>query len=152
MDWMSFSVWMISALAFSSAAPSTEELEARMVELINVEREARGLAPFARSEELSELARSYSRRMAATGKVHHRLDLPVEDRVRDVLPGACRFGENVSKHTSVDYSLGDLLLSPGHRGNLLSTELTLVGIGIARGEDGYLYITQEFATPCDPPR
>jgi uncharacterized protein YkwD len=31
-----------------------------------------------------------------------------------------------------------------HRGNILNPNYTHVGIGIARGPDGSLYITQEF--------
>ena len=76
---------------------------------------------------------------------------PVEDRIRVALPDTCTFGENLSKHTTIDYSLGDLMMSEGHRANLLSDRFTLIGIGIVRGEDGFLYITQEFARPCDPP-
>jgi uncharacterized protein YkwD len=44
------------------------------------------------------------------------------------------------------------MMSEGHRANLLNDRFTLIGIGIVPGEDGFLYITQEFARPCDPPR
>jgi uncharacterized protein YkwD len=87
--------------------------------------------------------------MARAGRAHHGLDRAVEDRIRDALPDTCRFGENVSRHTSIDYSIGDLLLSPGHRSNLLSPEFTRIGVGIVPADDGFLYITQEFAHPCD---
>jgi uncharacterized protein YkwD len=134
-----------------SGNETADELERRMAELVNVEREARGLAPFEVSPALAEVGRAYSAKMAAARRVQHDLENTVEDRIRSVLPSTCNFGENVSKHTSIDYSLGDLLLSPGHRGNLLSDRFTQIGIGIARGEDGFLYITQEFARPCDRP-
>jgi uncharacterized protein YkwD len=134
-----------------SGNEATEELERRMAELVNVEREARGLAPFEVSTALAEVGRAYSAKMAAVRRVQHDLENTVEERIRAVLPDTCTFGENVSKHTSIDYSLGDLLSSPGHRGNLLSDRFTQIGIGIARGEDGFLYITQEFARPCDRP-
>lgn len=126
-----------------------QALEQRMVELVNVEREARGISPLEPNGQLSTLARSYSRRMAATGKVNHRLDRPLEERIQEVMPDTCRFGENVSKHTSIDYSLGDLMTSEGHRKNLLDPRYTTIGIGITRGEDGFLYITQEFARRCE---
>jgi uncharacterized protein YkwD len=126
-------------------------LEARMAELIDVEREARGLPPFAFSPALSEVARKYSARMAAARSVQHDLENPVEERIRAAHPDTCTFGENVSKHTSIDYSLGDLMASPGHRANILSERFTRIGVGIARGADGFLYITQEFARPCDSP-
>ena len=123
-----------------------------MAELINVEREARGLTPFALSPALSDVARAYSARMASRREVHHDLANPPDQRIRSGLPDTCTFGENISKHTSIDYSLGDLMMSEGHRANLLSETFTLIGIGIVEGEDGFLYITQEFARPCDPPR
>jgi uncharacterized protein YkwD len=127
------------------------ELELRMAEFINVEREARGLAHFEFSAALAEVGREHSAKMAAAHRVHHDLEKSVEERIHTALPDTCTFGENVSKHTSIDYSLGDLLMSPGHRGNLLSERFTQIGIGIARGADGFLYITQEFARPCDRP-
>lgn len=123
-------------------------LEHRMVELVNAEREARGITPLSLSEELSEVARRYSAKMAERGEIHHELDRPMDERVRDVLPDTCRFGENVSKHTSIDYSMGDLMLSPGHRANILGEDFKELGVGIVRGDDGFLYITQEFASPC----
>jgi uncharacterized protein YkwD len=137
------------ALLFALTGPEDlSRLERRMLELINIEREARAIPKLKLSEPLAEVGRAYSRRMAETGEVHHRLDRPMEERIREALPHTCLFGENVSKHTSVDYSLGDLMLSPGHRKNLLHPDYTLIGIGIVRGEDGFLYITQDFARPC----
>ncbi len=145
----------ILVLIGASCPPASEpvpELELRMAELVNVEREARGLAPLALSPALADIGREYSAKMAEARAVHHDLDpRPVEERVRASLPDTCTFGENLSRHTTIDYSLGDLMASPGHRANILSERFTLLGIGIARGDDGFLYITQELARPCDPP-
>ena len=124
-------------------------LELQMVELINVEREARGIPPLERKSELAAIARTYSRRMAATGKVNHKMDRPVEERIKDALPNSCMFGENVSKHTNIEYSIGDMMASVGHRENLLDTRFEMLGVGIARGDDGFLYFTLEFARPCE---
>jgi uncharacterized protein YkwD len=147
-------VWAVVLVVSCQSAPSSNEeglteLARRMAELINVEREARGIAPYSVSPELSQVARDYSARMAATKEINHDLGRPVVERIRDVRPDTCTFGENVSKHTNIDYSLGDLLLSPGHRANLLSRQFTEIGIGIVRGDDDFLYITQEFARPCE---
>ena len=151
---MSRVLLLSAALACRSPEPPEEkdlrELEIRMAELVNVEREARGLAPFVVSPALADVGREYARKMAAARSVHHDLESPVEERIRAALPDTCTFGENVSKHTSIDYSLGDLMMSPGHRANLLGEQFLLIGIGIARGDDGFLYITQEFARPCEP--
>jgi uncharacterized protein YkwD len=137
-------------LCCGGAAPAGDpELELRMAELINVEREARGIAPLALSMELSEVARRHSDRMAEARKADHDLGPPLASRVLAVRPDVCTFGENVARHTSIEYSLGDLMLSKGHRANLLSAQFTEMGIGIVRADDGYLYITQEFIRPCD---
>jgi uncharacterized protein YkwD len=140
----------ILALCLSCAPPEEDlELELRMAELINVDREARGIAPLALSMELSEVARRHSVRMAEARKADHGLGPPLEDRILAVRPDVCTFGENVSRHTSIDYSLADLMQSKGHRANLLSAQFTEIGIGIVRGGDGYLYITQNFIRPCE---
>jgi uncharacterized protein YkwD len=143
---------MVTALFVMALAAPTEAraLELRMFELINVERETRGIPPLSFSSALAQVARDYSLRMATIGEAHHGLDGAMEDRIREARPDTCWFGENVSKHTSIDYSLGDLLLSPGHRANLLSPKFNEIGVGIVGAEDGFLYITQEFARPCEP--
>ena len=123
-----------------------------MAELVNVEREARGIPPLSFHEGLAEAARAYSSKMAEAGRVSHELDGKMEDRIAAILPNTCLFGENVSKHTNIDYSLGDLMLSEDHRRNLLHARYTQLGIGIVRGADDYLYITQAFARPCSRPR
>lgn len=142
----------LGVAALSAQPESIEELERRMVELINIERDARALPTLAANRKLADVARDYSHRMVETGRVGHDVDRPMEERIQDVLPNTCLFGENVSKHTSVDYSLADLMTSEGHRANLLNREYTTIGVGIVRAEDGFLYITQEFARPCGPRR
>jgi uncharacterized protein YkwD len=142
---------MTFVLLLALAAPvDTAALEQRMFELINLERDARGIAPLQRHPDLAAIARDYSRRMAATGRVDHERDRPMEERIGDAVPDTCMFGENVSKNTSVDYALSDLMTSEGHRANLLNPRYVNVGIGIVRGEGDYLYITQEFSRPCGP--
>ena len=144
-----------AALSCQSGAPQEDallkELEIRMAELVNVEREARGRAPLSFSPVLADVGREYSAKMAERRNVHHDLDRPMEERIAAALPDICTFGENLSKHTTIDYSMGDLMVSPGHRANILNERFTLIGVGIARGTDGFLYITQELARPCDPP-
>ena len=148
---MGLGLVLVISFSCQSADESVPELELRMAELVNVEREARRLSPLAFSPSLADVGREYSTKMADARRVHHDLDRPIEERIVAALPDICTFGENLSKHTTIDYSLGDLMVSTGHRANILSERFTLIGIGIARGADGFLYITQEFARPCDPP-
>ncbi|HBP62693.1 MAG TPA: hypothetical protein DD730_00115, partial [Desulfosporosinus sp.] len=53
-------------------------------------------------------------------------------------------GENISGNKSVSGSMAALMLSPGHRANILDPRFTHVGVGIAYGSAyGNLYV-QEF--------
>jgi uncharacterized protein YkwD len=125
------------------------ELEATMIQLVNIEREARGLRPFEHIPALSEVARKHSQTMFDLDKVSHEADgRLVEERIGEVIEGACRIGENITKHYRIDYALSDLMGSPGHRGNLLDPGFTGIGIGIVRGKGGLVYITQDFFGPC----
>lgn len=124
-----------------------------MFQEVNIEREARGLTPFVLLPELAELARTHSRKMLKAGFVSHEADgSRFEERVDKVVPGACRFGENITKHYAIAYALVDLMGSRGHRSNLLDPDFTGIGIGIARSEDGLLYITQNFVGFCKEKR
>jgi uncharacterized protein YkwD len=57
-------------------------------------------------------------------------------------------GENIAKCRDVAEAEALFMDEPrfrqNHRGNILNPEYTHIGIGIARGPDGTLYITQEF--------
>lgn len=63
--------------------------------------------------------------------------------------------ENVGRADEVETVEAGFLLSPGHRANLLATDVTHVGLGIVRAPDpaGYsvLWVTQVFAAPVPPP-
>ncbi len=142
------------ALGIAQGEEDIGALERRMVELVNVEREARGLPVLAAPPALSAVAREHSAKMAASGEVSHEASgMSMEERIRSAAPDTCFYGENLSKNTSLEYALTDLMLSEDHRKNLLNARFTRVGVGIARDEDGNLYITQNFARPCQkPPR
>ena len=57
-------------------------------------------------------------------------------------------GENIAKTQDVVQAETLFMNEPrfqhNHRGNILDSNYTHVGVGIARGQDGSLYITQEF--------
>ncbi|MGH9327909.1 MAG: CAP domain-containing protein [Terriglobia bacterium] len=58
-------------------------------------------------------------------------------------------GENIAKNATVASAeaafMNEPRFQPNHRGNILNQKFNYVGIGIARGPDGSLYITQDFA-------
>ena len=134
--------------ALPQATPVVE-LEAELLEMVNTEREAWGLGPLRHVASLSRVAREHSERMAEERVVSHELGgKSMEERIRGVAPESCLFGENLAKNVSVDYAFSDLMESEGHRANLLHPDFSRVGIGIAIGEDGFLYVTQNFMSPC----
>jgi len=136
--------------SMAAVPESIPVLEARLLEWVNTEREAWGLSPLRHVPKLSGVARRHSQRMAEEGIVSHELEgSTMEQRVREVAPDSCLFGENLAKNVSLDYAFADLMESEGHRANLLNPDFADVGVGIAYGDDGSLYVTQDFKTPCE---
>lgn len=131
------------------AGHSTLLLETEMVELVNEERAKRKLPELEHSEELSKVARKHSEEMARLGRISHRSPTTGLPRDRLIKAGyACvASGENVAKNVSVELAMRQLMKSEGHRKNILSVEYTHIGVGVVKGEDGTLYITQLFARP-----
>ncbi len=134
----------------TSQPRDTKAMEQDMYRLVNIEREARGLAKLEALPVLTDVARRHSRAMAERDEVAHELDGDRFDtRIKAAVPGACQLGENITKHYTIEYALADLMGSPGHRGNILDPKYTILGIGIVQNEEGLLYITQDFIGMCE---
>jgi uncharacterized protein YkwD len=139
----------LAALASPSDGGASESLEKEMARLVNIEREARGIPPLQYIPALAEVARQHSRAMLDSGKFSHQADgRQMEERIGQAVNDVCKFGENITKHYTIDYAISDLMGSSGHRGNLLNPEFTAIGIGIVKGNGGFLYITQDFVGRC----
>jgi len=69
-------------------------------------------------------------------------------------------GENISRrwrrperalnHENIALSHGELMMSTGHRRNILHPDAVYLGIGIATNPQGDYWITQLFMTPRSP--
>ena len=95
------------------------------------------LAPLELRENLCDIARRHSRRMADRGKLFHsKLDRLLGD-------GISRVGENVAYAGSLSSALRGFLDSPPHLANIMGP-FTMTGVGVVR-RDGTLWITQIFA-------
>jgi hypothetical protein len=136
---------------------SVAGLENNLFSILNRDRARRGLPPLILDGSLARIARDHSRNMAAQGILSHDLsssgDLKARlNRARYLVRKA---RENVARAESIEQAETALLKSPGHRQNILATDVTHAGVGIARGSasDGSdLYITQVFADPAIPPQ
>jgi uncharacterized protein YkwD len=134
-------------LPFKDNHPNVrQDLEAKMLQLVNAERTKRGLPPLQADPELTEVARAHSRDMFARGYFAHIT--PEGKSPFDRMNGAhvqySTAGENLALAHSLSIAHNGLMNSPGHRANILSPSFGRVGIGILDGGFYGLMVSQEF--------
>ena len=134
--------------------------EVQMWKLVNHDRTAQssldetgGLArPLVWDDRLAAVARQHSEEMALHNFFGHQGIDGSMPHIRVSRAGIqwTSVGENIAKFPDISEAEAGFMDEPkfqqNHRGNILNPTFTHVGIGIARGPDGMLYITQEFAT------
>ena len=135
---------LTSAFAANTEPATVRDAAPRMLELINRERAAAGLAGLALDEEVTAIAVRWSREMALAGRLSHNDDyLSAESMDR---LDATTVGENVAFADSLDHIHALLMDSPPHRANILNPDFRLVGVGAVRSPAGELYLTEDFLT------
>jgi uncharacterized protein YkwD len=137
----------MSAGAFAGAS----SLERRAFDLVNSERRSRGESPLVWDAELSNLARQHSLSMARSGLLGHTGadGRDMADRARAMgIRGWRVLGENIAFNQGFDdpsaFAVQRWMGSSKHRANILNTQFTRTGIGVARASDGSIYFTQVF--------
>ncbi len=122
------------------------DLEKQMLDLVNRERQANGLAPLAPDPELTEVARRHSADMFARGYFAHDTPegLSPFDRMRAANVRFLTAGENLALAPTLSLAHTGLMNSPGHRANILRREFGRVGIGVMDGGMRGLMVSQEF--------
>lgn len=122
------------------------DLEAQMLELVNQERTAAGLAPLEADPEMREVARKHSADMFSRGYFSH--NTPEQktpfDRMREDDVRFRTAGENLALAPTLPIAHTGLMNSPGHRANILRPAFGRVGIGILDGGRRGLMVTQNF--------
>ncbi|MCI0464043.1 MAG: CAP domain-containing protein [Gemmataceae bacterium] len=130
-----------------------EPEEERALELVNQARTKAKLPALKVNALLTEVARKHSANMARQGKLEHKLDdKDLEARLDKAGYRWLGFGENIGISKRKGKAAGDeafeaWMSSKGHRGNILETEFTETGLGVARNDRGEAYFTQVFAAP-----
>ncbi len=131
-----------------------QDLTARVIDLVNQHRAARGLSQLSISTSLTDAAIWKSRHMAKYVYMAHADPAPpVARSVSDRLL-ACGYpalsagwGENIAYgYASADAVMTGWLNSPGHRANIENPSYRAIGVGAASSSTGRLYWTQEFGT------
>jgi uncharacterized protein YkwD len=136
------------------ASKGIHQQERAMFERLNRDRKARGLSPLRFDERLSEVARHHSADMRDHGFFEH--ESPRTGGVDNRLDAAgypfLTARENLSEAPDVERSQDGLLNSPPHYANIMSEDVTHVGIGIVSGgvvDPRNLTVTQVFARPAE---
>jgi uncharacterized protein YkwD len=120
--------------------------EAEMMQMINAERQKRGLKILVADTEMLQVARAHSQDMFAKGYFAHD-DLNGKDPFDRMRAANIHFetaGENLALAQTVEIAHVNLMNSPGHRANILNPSFGRVGIGILDGGFYGLMISQEF--------
>ncbi|GAW91632.1 CAP domain-containing protein [Calderihabitans maritimus] len=120
--------------------------EKQMIDLINQERTARGLAPLQVDLDLVRTARMKSADMVENSYFGHnspRYGSPFDLMRREGI--SFRYaGENLAGAPSVEKAHQALMGSEGHRRNILNPRFTHIGVGIAEGGPYGKMFTQHF--------
>jgi uncharacterized protein YkwD len=126
------------------SAPVANEL----VQRVNSERTARGLAPLRVDPVLQRYSQAHANHLAATGTFTHQNLMPI------LTASGGRFGqagENLfaaagAGATDAGTAHDALMRSPSHRANILLPEERFVGVGVACS-GGRMVVVQDFASP-----
>ncbi len=123
-----------------------EDLEAKMLVLVNKERAKEGLQPLKADIEMREVARAHARDMFAKGYFAHmnKENLSPAQRARKAGVRFITAGENLALGPTLQICHEGLMNSPGHRANILHKAYGRLGIGILEGGRHGLMVTQNF--------
>jgi uncharacterized protein YkwD len=130
---------------------NVESNEREIFDLINQERNRKGLGELAWDANLSRLARDYSQKMARENFFSHYdgNGEAVNDRAKAMrIRNWSKIGENLffceGYGNPNAMAVRGWMKSPTHRDNILDPDYNVSGIGIALAESGRIYITQVF--------
>jgi uncharacterized protein YkwD len=137
---------MAIALTASAAPPPApaDQIEAQVFEAANGLRAENGLPVLEPNATLAAEARDFAEYLARTGQFSHTADgRNPGDRARAAGYDYCELAENIA-YEEDDSGFGPERLthlfmngwenSPGHRRNLLSSDVTQTGVGVARAQ------------------
>jgi hypothetical protein len=139
------------------------DFESDVIELVNIEREARNLHPLSYNQELTVAARRHSQDMGDRNYFNHTTPPPDEiefyERITDAGYDYRNCGENIAAGLATPEAVVDgWMNSDGHRANILDPDYCDIGVGYAtaNGSDFYHYWTQDFGrragvTQCPAP-
>lgn len=121
------------------APAGTEAETAQFISLINQLRSENGLDPLAVAGDATAKAKQHADEMAASHQLSHSGSMS-----SGLNGGWIACGENVGEGSTVGRIESAFESSGTHRGNMLNPSYNQVGVGVSRGDDGRLYVTEVF--------
>jgi hypothetical protein len=135
----------VAVTGFAIAAPSasaSSTAESQFTSLANSARSNKGLRSYSVASDLVAVARRHAQRMAASKSIYHNPNLGSD------VSGWQAVGENVGMGGSASSIHQAFMNSAPHRANIVDTDFTQVGMGVAYDADGVMYVTQVFRKPA----
>jgi hypothetical protein len=146
---MRISLFYLIISLLLSTGPALADFESDVIDLVNAERQARGIRPLSYDPDLAAAARGHSQDMATQNYVgHDSLDgTTFDDRLmaEGYICGTC--GENIAAgYQSPQDVVNAWMSSSGHRDNILNEGFCDIGVGYAfNNSSAYThYWTQNF--------
>ncbi len=138
----------IFLLPSSFAAQKLSENERALFDAANNERAQRSLPALIWDESLAAAARKHANRMAFYNVIEHQLsgEPDLKERLTEAGARFSMIAENIALGPNSQTIHTGWMNSPGHRGNILTPNLTAVGIAAVRGSGG-LFAVQDFSFP-----
>jgi cysteine-rich secretory family protein len=135
---------VLAALLVPAAARATHSQEAEFVSDINAERTSRGLSPLFIRDDLIEVARAWSARMASEGRIWH------DPNITEKVQGWTVLGDNVGRGPSASAIHRAFMESPTHKDVILDPRFNEVGVGIVM-DGSTMYVTEILARRASSP-
>jgi uncharacterized protein YkwD len=129
-------------------APIADETpEVSLTRMVTAMRLQTGRPPMRRDVDLDRLARAHAEAMRSARHIGHDVgDGPTHERLAGANLEAHLAGENVAHAAGAVRVHRALWASPSHRSNLLHRGFARWGVGVARDEDGSLWVCELFAS------
>ena len=138
------------------ATPQIRALEQEMFERVNETRRLNKLPLFVYDESLADIARSHSLDMRDHDFFAHESPSTgtIDDRLRISRYDFVTARENLAYDVDIPDAHKHLMGSPGHRENLLSQDVTHIGVGVVKqtraGYQDAIFVTEVFSAPYTP--
>ncbi len=131
------------ATAVSSRPTSDEQF---LLDAANRERAAAGLQALKWDNALAEAARQHAKVMVSQDLLLHQCldEAPLNERAAKAGAKFSMIAENIAVGPNLETIHDGWMHSPGHRKNILSADVTAVGIATLRGSGG-LFAVQDFS-------